>query len=217
MKEAARTEYADVVSKYSLNRIAPLAVWAAEIDDPQEYRKIIAAETELTHPNPLVIEAAFTYGQAIRYLLTNTDMTEKASKAFEHAERMARQVTSAVDKDGESIATWLALARAKAEEHAAGGTMDCDVLREAPLRGEDDEDLVKQSFVLAFYFLLRHGNGCSYEDAVRETIRLGDETDTNACIVGGLLGAAVGIDDVPEDLRIKVLGFDSASKSLAKP
>ena len=86
VKEAARTEYADVVSKYSLNRIAPLAVWAAEIDDPQEYRKIIAAETELTHSNPLVIEAAFTYGQAIRYLLTNASESDKARKAFQHAE-----------------------------------------------------------------------------------------------------------------------------------
>ena len=130
---------------------------------------------------------------------------------------MAKDMASTVDQGGESVASWLALARAKAEEQAADDAMDCDMLRELPLRGEDDEDLVKQSFVLAFYFLLRHGNGCSYEHAVRETIRLGDETDTNACIVGGLLGAAVGIDDVPEDLRIKVLGFDSASKSLLKP
>jgi hypothetical protein len=91
------------------------------------------------------------------------------------------------------------------------------VLKDCPLRGEDDEDLVKQSFFLAFYFLLRYSNDCSFEKAVRETIRLGDETDTNACIVGGLLGAVVSIDAIPEALRIKVLGFDSASKDLPNP
>ena len=91
------------------------------------------------------------------------------------------------------------------------------MLKDCPLRGEDDEDLVKQSFFLAFYFLLRYSNDCSFEKAVRETIRLGDETDTNACIVGGLLGAVVSIDAIPEALRIKVLGFDSASKDLPNP
>jgi ADP-ribosyl-[dinitrogen reductase] hydrolase len=38
VKKAASTEYKDVVSKYSLNRITPLAVWASEIDDMSQYR-----------------------------------------------------------------------------------------------------------------------------------------------------------------------------------
>ena len=36
-----------------------------------------------------------------------------------------------------------------------------------------------------------------YEEALRETIRLGGDTDTNACIVGGLVGAFVGIKSIP--------------------
>ena len=52
-------------------RITPLAVWAAEIDDLAKHRDVIVSETELTHSNPLVHDAAFIYCQAIAFLLKN--------------------------------------------------------------------------------------------------------------------------------------------------
>ena len=36
-----------------------------------------------------------------------------------------------------------------------------------------------------------------YYDAVRMTIQQGGDTDTNACIVGGMIGALVGIGKIP--------------------
>jgi len=44
--------------------------------------------------------------------------------------------------------------------------------------------------------------------ALRLTIQQGGDTDTNACIVGGLLGAAVGIKNIPSYMLNKVLTFD---------
>jgi ADP-ribosylglycohydrolase len=53
------------------------------------------------------------------------------------------------------------------------------------------------AFILSFYYLLRYdkkkvSDEDFYFNAVRETIRFGGDTDTNACIVGGMIGALVG-------------------------
>ncbi len=47
-----------------------------------------------------------------------------------------------------------------------------------------------------------------YEEALRETIRLGGDTDTNACIVGALVGAFVGIKSIPNHMIEKLIQFD---------
>lgn len=64
---------------------------------------------------------------------------------------------------------------------------------------------IKHAFVLSFYYLLRFCQiidsklddvgtmQAFYKKALRETIQLGGDTDTNACIVGGMVGALVGI------------------------
>ena len=56
---------------------------------------------------------------------------------------------------------------------------------------------LRHGFVMAYYFLLRLTNECNYGYAIKEAIRQGGDTDTNACIVGGLIGAAVGSDGIP--------------------
>jgi len=73
--------------------------------------------------------------------------------------------------------------------------------------------------VLSFYFLLRstyapNNQNLSqfYVKALRETITLGGDTDTNACIVGGLMGALVGYKNIPPYMVDKILTFDCTSK-----
>ena len=39
-------------------------------------------------------------------------------------------------------------------------------------------------------------------------IQEGGDTDTNACIVGGMLGALLGLDNIPQHMIDKVLNFD---------
>ena len=52
--EAAKSDQRNSQSNSSLMRIMPLAVWAADIDDLAMHRRIIVAQTELTHTNPIV-------------------------------------------------------------------------------------------------------------------------------------------------------------------
>ena len=76
----------------------------------------------------------------------------------------------------------------------------------------EEESHVRHSFILAFYFLLRSPK-CSYETAIRQTIQLRGDTDTNACIVGGMLGALFGSEGIlTAELRNKVLGFDCSAE-----
>lgn len=46
-------------------------------------------------------------------------------------------------------------------------------------------------------FMIMREAGC-YEDAVKRAVSLGNDTDTIACILGGLAGIAFGYDSIPE-------------------
>ena len=65
---------------------------------------------------------------------------------------------------------------------------------------------LKHAFVLSFCYLLVPG--MTYEKAIRDTLLLAGDTDTNAAIVGGMIGAAVGIDGLPKSYVDKVLKCD---------
>ena len=73
------------------------------------------------------------------------------------------------------------------------------------------------AFILSFYYLLRYDkknvtDSVFYFNAIRETIRLGGDTDTNACIVGGMIGALVGYHEIPELMINKLIDFDCSSE-----
>lgn len=67
---------------------------------------------------------------------------------------------------------------------------------------------VRWGFVMAIYFL-RHP-AISYEDAIRTTLLKGGDTDTNAAIVGGMVGA---YQPIPPWMLHPVLIFDSTACS----
>ena len=74
---------------------------------------------------------------------------------------------------------------------------------------------LERAFVLSFYYLLRHekyqnaGKEAQlYFDSISQSIQEGGDTDTNACIVGGMLGALLGIKALPDYMVQKVVGFD---------
>lgn len=66
------------------------------------------------------------------------------------------------------------------------------------------------AFSYAFYYLK---NEYTYEEAIKAMLLCGGDTDTNAAIVGGLLGACYGIDSIPVEWRDAVLGFKYARSS----
>ena len=69
------------------------------------------------------------------------------------------------------------------------------------------------AFSLAFYFLK---NNHTYEDAIFDTLMTGGDTDTNAAIVGGLVGARWGVDGIPSEWITKGIRFDNFRKSFTE-
>mmetsp|Transcript_15641 Transcript_15641/g.26411 ORF Transcript_15641/g.26411 Transcript_15641/m.26411 type:complete len:95 (+) Transcript_15641:187-471(+) len=70
---------------------------------------------------------------------------------------------------------------------------------------------MKHAFILSFFFLLRFEEDKVknyYYYALKHTIQLGGDTDTNACIVGGMIGALVGLKNIPKEMVEKVLKHD---------
>ena len=82
-------------------------------------------------------------------------------------------------------------------EHAvADGDEPCH-----PLAG-----FVKIAFTLAFKYLAK---GSTYQTAITETLLGGGDTYTNACIVGGLIGALHGVSSIPSVMTQALLTCDT--------
>ena len=43
---------------------------------------------------------------------------------------------------------------------------------------------------------------------MRQVLELGGDTDTNACIVGSMIGAMIGVRALPEELLARIMQFD---------
>jgi ADP-ribosylglycohydrolase len=71
---------------------------------------------------------------------------------------------------------------------------------------------VKYAFVLAMYFL--RNPDISYEDAIYKTLLKGGDTDTNACIVGGLVAC---YQPIPDYMKNPVLNFDCTKEGQIRP
>jgi ADP-ribosyl-[dinitrogen reductase] hydrolase len=71
---------------------------------------------------------------------------------------------------------------------------------------------VKYAFVLAIYFL--RNPDISYEEAIYRTLIKGGDTDTNACIVGGLVAC---YQPIPDYMANPVLEFDCTVEGLIRP
>lgn len=74
---------------------------------------------------------------------------------------------------------------------------------------------------MSFYFLQRY---ISFKDkdnfftyALKKTIGLGGDTDTNACIVCGIVGALVGFKKIDKNMIGKVLSFDCTNDGITRP
>ena len=69
------------------------------------------------------------------------------------------------------------------------------------------------AFELSFYFLARDDIPLSqlFDYAQKETLRLGGDSDTNCCIVGGLIGAATGLSLIDPQKIAKVVNCDTST------
>lgn len=179
MSGAARELCMGSKANGSLMRATPLGVWGHRLRD-EELAWYAEQDSGLSHPNPSCVDAVTAYVLAVAHLVLRPGDT---AGAFARARAWVEAEAEA------EVRVWLS----EAEANVAPAY--------SPMAG-----FARIAFTHAFRHL-RLGSG--YEEAIRETLRGGGDTDTNACIVGGLVGAARGVDGIPRPMLEAVLGCDS--------
>lgn len=179
MTQAAAALCMGSKSNGSLMRATPLGVWGHHCA-AEELADYARQDSCLSHPNPSCWQAVAAYGIAIAHLLNHPGDRQGAFGAA--------KTWAAAHADGE-VQGWLA-------DAAQGVSVPYE-----PMIG-----FVRIGFTHAFRHL-RLDSG--YIEAITETLAGGGDTDTNACIVGGLIGAAVGAEAIPVPLRKAVLTCDT--------
>ncbi|MFW5776599.1 MAG: ADP-ribosylglycohydrolase family protein [Spirochaetota bacterium] len=178
MWEAAQSLNRESKANGALMRIAPLGAWSWRVEESE----VVAAacdDAQLTHPNPVCQHASAVYCVAIRHLVLRL---ADAAGAFEIGRSIAEELADT------EVLGWL--------DDAWSG---------ADVGYSPHPGYVKYGFTHAFCHLAR---STPYEEAIRETLSGGGDTDTNACIVGGLIGALHGIDGIPPRMADAVYSCD---------
>ena len=98
---------------------------------------------------------------------------------------------------------------AKADAASEGAARANQAVSYTPMDG-----FVRVAFTHAFRHL---AIGTTDEEALREPLAGGGDTDTNACIVGGRLGARWGAGAIPPAMTEKVLSCDTTAGASRRP
>lgn len=179
MKAAASQNCGSSKANGSLMRIAPLALWGHRLSD-DELARCATEDSLLSHPNESCCHALACYVIAVANLLR---------KPGERGPAFARAIAWAERNANDEVRRWLR----EADERT-------------PVDFLSQVGFIRIAFVNAFQHLLQE---TSYEKTIRDTLQKGGDTDTNACIAGALVGAAIGAEGIPKRMKAAVLDCDT--------
>lgn len=167
----------------ALMRVTPAVVFARSWPE-RELVALVQADARLSHPNQTTLDCNAAYAVAVRHLLHHP---QDGGGALAAARAWAAGATP-------EVVRWL-------EEDSAGR-------RCAQAAGTENTGFVRWAFTLAFHHLRRE---TAFVDALVDTVEHGGDTDTNAAIVGGMMGAFWGHSPqgVPAAMVDRVVGFDA--------
>lgn len=199
----------------ALMRCAPLALALGPDPAICRVRALTAAEASLSHPSHVCQFAEFYYILALNHLIFHPYDAEGALGLVDQHAHQRLKVRAAErpgpdpvqDWNERNVLDWL-LWESAVDLPAPAGTREGAVTSGsgAGLVSEEWDCLrmagwLRWAFVLSFYHLRR---GSSYEAAIRDTLLRGGDTDTNAAIVGTLIGARWGIQGIPSYMLLPV-------------
>lgn len=188
MRRASQSRNMGSKANGSLMRCAPLAVWGRARSD-EEVAEAAMLDSRLTHPNPSCQHAVACYVLAAAALIEGATPQAAFERAWRHAHKHAAAPDASSDEGAAEVLRWLQ-----------------DAHHNVVTPYHPQAGFVRIAFTHAFRHLLL---GTAYPDAIAETLLGGGDTDTNACIVGGLVGAAQGAQSIPAPMRRAVLSCDT--------
>lgn len=189
----------------ALMRASPLGVWGARL--PLD-KVLLAArfDARLTHPHPICQHANAAYVTAIRHLVLHPGDAEGAIQAARGSLSQGEPDRAAGTFEGTTLATIPPTVEVRQWIN--------DALAGSLPPFEPQPGYLRIAFTLAFYHLSHHSD---MPTAMRQVLSGGGDTDTNACIVGGLVGARVGASHFPGLWRKAVPGCDSSTGRQPRP
>lgn len=153
----------------ALMRVSPIGVSTVQISQTLcEQFAMDDAALSHVHPNCQIASAVLAVG--IRSYILGFE-EESLRRAFEVARRKS------IEFGHDEVFDWINEARTE------------------PSKADSQIGWVRHGITAAIHFAL---HAKSFEEGIVETINLGGDTDTNAAIVGALLGAKFGAKQIPE-------------------
>lgn len=183
MQQQAASMNKTSLSNGALMRCASLGIWASTVSADAAVQAA-RLDASLTHPDLTCGWASAAYVLAIRHLILTPSDHHGAFAVADSALKCAS------DKGAASVRAWLADAK-------RGSLPPC-----YPQPG-----FVRIAFTHAFHHLLF---AQSFEEGLRTVLLEGGDTDTNACVVGGLLGARFGYSQIPRHMSASVEACDAS-------
>lgn len=202
-------------------RVTPIAIWGARDPDPALTAAAAMADASLSHPDAVCQHANAAYCHAIRHL-THPGDAEGAVRATvswltSHASpEPAAAATAATAAGGSGAATAATTAAdgsgaAAAIESASGARTVLEWVTDAvgtgpdvAMRGNKVMGWVRWGVFHAFRALASR-EPRDLRATLEHVMAKGGDTDTNTCMVGGMVGALVGAAAIPEALKGPVL------------
>ncbi len=179
---------ADSQSNGCLMRMSPICVWSCKLSK-QDLLKAVREESILTHQNQVTVVIHGAYALAIQHVLNNKGENEAAYK------KALEWIVESGNKDANE---WI----------------ECVEKEDLPAANRNG-GWAKIAFCYAMYYLKKNFH---YSDALKDILRRGGDTDTNCAIIGAVIGALHGAQDIPEDIKKQVLAFDpTTDKGVKRP
>ena len=170
----------------ALMRVLPLALWHRGED-----RELVSAahgQCLITHGSLCDQVCCALYCLAARCLLAGTDWKSALAKAVAVLRGIYRDMPVY-----EQELEWSVRPDGPWIGNGSGYVVDC----------------LRSAFMIM-------GAADSYEDAVKRAVMLGDDTDTTACVTGGLAGILYGFDDIPIRWRDALRGKAAVEKLIQR-
>jgi ADP-ribosylglycohydrolase len=162
LAENARQRSMASKSNGALMRSVGLGIWSWRLS-AEDAANAARGDARLSHPNPSCQHANAAYVVAVRHLALNSGDSGGALRAASVA---------LADESAHEVRSWL-----------------CDAESGSGPPYHQNAGFVRIAFTHAFRHLMLE---TPFVEALHETLAGGGDTDTNGCIVGGLLGALHG-------------------------
>jgi ADP-ribosylglycohydrolase len=163
----------------SLMRILPLLFYVRNIENPLERYNVVREVSGITHAHIRSVLACYYYIEFASFLCDNngavTSAYEMTNSFFENLIHQLKPESVEVEKFNRLLSGNLPLL--PENEINSGG-------------------YVIHTLEASLWCLFKTG---SYKEAVLKAINLGGDTDTTACVTGGLAGIIYGAHSIPEE------------------